>query len=227
MDIAFDSSNKYTACVTGTSCTYSFTNTAGNFIANGSTSYSVNPGTVSMTWNGADMTQIGTPAVSTSTYGYLFYKANAETGTHNIVTNTSGSLTNGFYDHVLSYSGTHSVVPVANAGTSAATGDVGNTSQAITVTTPASSWAVDFMLACSNGRAYTAGANTTKRSGASDAQAHVFDTGGIANTSPWTLNMTITVGTENKIHKYFELLVDQPSTDNTFQILRGKGIRVF
>lgn len=55
--IAFDSGSKYTACVTGTSCTYSFTNTAGNFLSNGSISYSTDPGAVTMTYAGAAMTQ--------------------------------------------------------------------------------------------------------------------------------------------------------------------------
>ena len=208
MAIAFDSSNKYTACVTGTSCTYSFTNTAGDFVSNASQGYTTNPGVTSMTYGGAAMTQAGTnqhEAVGDA-YSYTFYKASAATGANNLTTTTTNSLTNGFYDHAVSYSGTHASTPVANV-TQATTGNVGNGSIAVTITTTASSWAVWSGLGSGRGRTYTAGANTTLRSSASDGQAHTFDSGGIANSSPWTLNATISAGTEEKYNTAFELVV--------------------
>lgn len=208
MAIALGSQNKYTACVTGTSCTYSFNNVAGDFVGNASMGYTTNPGTVSMTYAGASMTQIGSTqheAVGDA-YGYSFYKAGASTGTNNLTTTTTNSLTNGFYDHAISYSGTHASAPVANVA-QAVTGNVGNTSIAVTITDTTNSWAVWLGLGSARGRTYTAGANTTLRSSASDGQAYVFDSNGVANSSPWTLNATITSGTEEKYNTAFELKV--------------------
>lgn len=208
MAIAFDSGNKYTACVTGTSCTYSFTNTAGNTVINGSISYGTNPGATSMTYAGSAMTQAGSTNYESGqvVYSYTFYKASASTGTNNLVTTTTNSLTNGFYDHAVSYSGTHSSAPIANI-TQNTTGNVGNKSMSITISDTSNSWAVWCGLGSSRGRPYTAGSNTTMRSGASDGQVLVFDSGGIASSSPWTLNATISAGTEESGNTAFELKI--------------------
>lgn len=216
MAIAFDSSNKYTACVTGTSCTYSFNNVAGNFVGNASISYTTNPGATTMTYAGASMTQAGSTQLESfnTVYGYTFYKENAATGTNNLITTTTNSLTNGFYDHAVSYSGTHASAPVANVA-QAVTGNITDGSIAVTITTTASSWAVWLGLGSARSRAYTAGANTVLISGASDGQTYVFDSGGIASSSPWTLNATISAGTEEKINTAFEL-VASASTNGSF-----------
>lgn len=217
--IAFDSGNKYTACVTGTSCTYSFTNTAGNFLANGSISYTTNPGTVTMTYAGAAMTQAGTTQTTGGAYSYVFYKANPATGANNIVTTTTNSLTNGFYDHVSSYSGTDTTTPVANV-VQETTGDVGNDSLAVTITTTSSSWAL-WWLGSVYGRTYSAGANTTERTGVADTQVGYFDSGGIASASPWTLNAVIDAATEPKINTGFELKAAAvaPAVDASYIII--------
>lgn len=222
MAIAYDSGNKYTACVTGTSCTYSFTNTAGNFVGNASIGWTTNPGTVSMTYGGASMTKIGSTLheATADAYVYTFYKANAATGTNNLTTTTTNSLTGGFYDHAISYSGTHASAPVANA-TQATTGNIGNTSIAVTIGDTSNSYAVWLGLGGGRGRAYTAGSNTTLRSAASDAQTYVFDSGGIANSSPWTLNATISSGTEEKYNTAFELVVAAAGGSSSIKTING------
>ncbi len=208
MAIAYDSGNKYTACVTGTTCTYSFNNVAGDFVGNASIGWSTNPGAVSMTYAGASMTQAGSTLheATADAYAYTFYKASAATGTNNLTTTTTNSLTGGFYDHAISYSGTHASAPVANV-TQATTGNIGNTSIAVTIGDTTNSWAVWLGLGGGRGRVYTAGANTTLRSASTDAQAFIFDSNGIANSSPWTLNATITASTEEKYNTAFELVV--------------------
>lgn len=214
MPIAFDSSNKYTACVSGTSCTYSFTNTAGNFIVNSSTSYTTDPGVTTMTYAGSSMTQIGSNQTLLATYQYVFYKAAAATGANNIVTTTTNSLTNGFYDHVLSYSGTHSTSPVANSIQSTVSA---TTSWSITptITTTATSWAV-ALTASNLGRTHSAGANTIQRDG--DSQGWLFDSNGIASSSPWTLNFT-SASADNVLNTAFELKAPVSNITNTAFLL--------
>jgi len=191
--VAQDSSNKYTACVTGTSCTYSFTNTAGNFVVNSSISYSTNPGTVTMTYAGVSMTQAGSNQSGGGAYGYTFYTTSAAaTGANNLVTNTTGSLTNGFYDHVSSFSGTNATSPVEGI-TQSVTADISNKSLVVTTLTDNS---MAFMaLNSAYGRTYSAGANTTLVVG--DSQTWLFrSTNVVTPAGAITLNATISAGTE-------------------------------
>lgn len=209
--IAFDSGNKYTACVTGTSCTYSFTNAAGTVVIADTTDFGnppVNPGATTMTYGGNAMTSMsgGTAQFGTQppgAYHESFYLTSAPTGANNLVITTTGSMTNGFYAHAISYSGAGSVRNI----TTQTTGNIGNDSCSVTIGDTSSSWAVWHGITGIAGRVYSAGANTTARSGASDSQTYVWDSGGIANTSPWVLNATISASTEVKVDTCFELVV--------------------
>lgn len=197
--VAQDSAAAYTACVTGTSCTYSFTNTAGTTVVNASISYSTTPGTVTMTYAGSSMTQAGTTQTLTdsgySTYQYVFYTtATAATGANNIVTNTTTSLTNGFYDHVTSFSGTNASSPVESV-TQSTTGNIGNKS--ITVTPTTDNTMIYWAVASHYSRVYTAGSNTTKVTASSDGQTHTFrSTNVVTPAAGLTLNAVISAGTE-------------------------------
>ena len=205
MAIAFDSSTKDAVGGAGTSHTTSFNNVAGNFMVVTSTSYTTNPGATTMTYNGVSMTQMGSNQTggATPVYQYTFYLASPATGTNNIVTTTTNSLTNGFFDHVLSYSGVNTASPIANNSQST-TANIGDTSVAVTIGNTGSSFAV-WQFGAESGRTYTAGANTVLRAGASDAQCWSFDSNGIASSSPWTLNAVIATGTEIKLLNVFEL----------------------
>ncbi len=197
--VAQDSANKYTACVSGTSCTYSFTNTAGNLVVNSSLSYTTNPGTVTMSYAGVSMTQVGSTQVVTdsgySSYQYVFYTTSAAaTGANNLVTNTTGSLTNGFYDHAVSFSGANASDPIEGI-TQTTTGVISNKS--VTVTSTTDNTMAYWSLGSHYGRAYSAGSNTTLISGASDSQEWSFrSTNLISPAGSVTLNATISVGVE-------------------------------
>lgn len=225
MAIAFDSANKYTACVTGTSCTYSFNNVAGNFVGNASISYDTNPGAVSMTYAGEAMTQIGSNQATTTqvTYCYTFYKESAATGTNNLTTTTTNSLGNGFYDHAVSYSGTHASAPVANATQHVDNSNDTSDSVVVTISDTTNSWAVWLGMGDSAGRTSTAGANTVKVTGASDGQTHVFDSNGIANSNPWTLSATLNSGMY-KASTGFELVMAAAGGSSSIKTINGLAL---
>ena len=202
---------KYTACVTGTSCTYSFTNNSGNLVIADTTDFGnppVNPGATTMTYGGNAMTSMsgGTAQFGTQppgAYHETFYLVNAPTGANNLVITTTGSMTNGFYAHAISYSGAGSIRNI----TTQTTGNIGSDSCSVTIGDTTNSWAGWFGITGIAGRTYSAGANTTNRAGADDSQTHVYDSGGIANSSPWTMNATISVGTEVKVDTCFEIVM--------------------
>ena len=207
--IAFDSGNKYTACVTGTSCTYSFTNTAGSVVIADTTDFGnppVNPGATTMTYGGNAMTSMsgGTAQFGTQppgAYHESFYLASAPIRANNLVITTTGSMTNGFYAHAVSYSGAGTVRNI----TTQTTGNIGDDSCSVTIGTTASSWAGWLGITGIATRTYSPGANTTNRASADDGQTHVYDSGGIANSSPWVMNATISAGTEVKVDTCFEI----------------------
>lgn len=194
--IAYDTSAEYTACVTGTSCTYSYTIGAvtNPFLYFTSISFATDPGVVTATYNGVSMTQVGTNQNVLTGYAYTFYAKGPATGTHNLVTTTSNSLTNGFYDHVASYGGVDQTIPVD--GTPVQHTITAQSGDSITVTTTSSSndsWVVGTWMSVP-GRAYTAGAGTVKRIG--DSQGSMMDSNqGVNPSGPYTLNVTMTLDT--------------------------------
>ncbi len=179
--IAFDTEANYTACVTGTSCTYSFTVTGSNtFLFCNSTSYATNPGAVTMTYGGVSMTQIGSTQNVVSDYSYAFYLVNPATGANNLVNTTGTSLTNGFYTHCESYTGVG-----GTDGTNQSTG-TSVTTKACTVTTTFDNneWLIGGVSSYF-GRGYTAGASTIVRGG--DSQGWVGDSNGTVAVGSNTL----------------------------------------
>jgi len=210
--IVLGSENVYAPCggsATGITATCSFNNVAGNFVAFNMVSYTTDPGVATATYNGVSMTQLGSNQGGGSAYMVAFYLESAPTGANNLVINTTNSLTNGYYSHAVSYSGTALTAAVANV-TQQITGNIGNDSIATTVGDTANSFVVWF-LGSTVGRTYTAGVDTRKLTSASDSQGTTFDSNGIASADPWTLNATIAGGTEIKLDTSFELKVSTPS----------------
>lgn len=153
--------------------------------------YTSNPGATTMTYNGASMTEIGSQQAASASWMDSYYATAPATGAHNIVITTTNNQTNGFYAHCASYDGVVQSSPVegSSQSVSANTGNKSITTGTITTT----DWAVAF-LGSDLGRAYTAGAGTTQRT--TDAQGGVYDSNAAAGATTYTLNMTITSGTE-------------------------------
>jgi hypothetical protein len=193
--IAYDNAAQYTACVTGTSCTYSYTVTGTNtFLACMNINYNTPAGTTTMTYNGVPMTHLGAQQVDstspdTSTMD-TFYLAGATTGTHDIVITTANSMTNGFYAHCASYTGVDQLSPISTSTQHITPYPTTNSDSAMITTTYNNEWVVGFW-GDHAGRTHSAGSNTTQR--IQDGQGAVEDSGGPVVTPS---SKTITVTTD-------------------------------
>lgn len=178
--IAFDNVVQYTSCVTGTSCTYSYTVTGSNtFLACSNLNYNTPAGATSMTYGGVPMTHLGVQQVDstspdTSTMD-TFYLAGAATGTHDIVITTANNMTNGFYAHCASYTGVDQLSPVSTFTQHIKPYATINSDSALINTLYNNEWVVGFW-GDHAGRAYTPGSGTTQR--ITDSQGAVEDSGG-------------------------------------------------
>jgi hypothetical protein len=177
--IGADTAASYTACVTGTTCYYSFTVTGSNpFLACMTSNYTTSPGTVTMQYASTSMTEIGSQQTnntgSNNFTSDTFYLAAPPTGTHNLVITTTNSMTNGFYVHCASYTGVNQTSPIDTSTQHNTTYPASGDSATIT-TTADNSFVVGFWGDL-GGRTHSAGSGTTQRT--SDGQGAVEDGGG-------------------------------------------------
>jgi predicted alpha/beta hydrolase len=201
--ITSDTGAAYTACVSGTTCSYSYTVGAITdplLVCSNSNFNDADPGAVTMTYGGVSMTQIGSNQSKTSvpgtSYMQTFYLAGAATGTHTLAITTTNSQSNGFYAHCVSYGGVNQSTPIEAYTQQVDVNVAVNTDIPATVTTLTDGAWVGMMATDVYARTVVAGASTTKITGCSDAQADCFDTNGpVSPAGNRTLNVKYTNGT--------------------------------
>lgn len=194
--IAYDTAQSYTACVTGTSCTYSYTVTGSNMLlVCMNMNYGTLPGTTTMSYNGQAMIPVGTQQYnntgSNNATMDTFYVTGATPGAHNLVISTTNSMTNGFYAHCASYTGVKQTAPI-DVSTQHNTTYPNSYSDSLSLTTVTDKDWIVGLWADVAGRAHTAGANTVVRT--TDSQGAVAD-GNAPVTPPGS--STITINTSN------------------------------
>ena len=148
-------------------------------------------GTVSVTWNGVSMTQVGVTATSAANgyKSYSYYLAAPATGTHNIVATQSGSTT--LYVMGISYSGVAQTAPEAAV---ASNPSGGATSLVQTITTlTANAWTTCSSTNDQQPPNLTASTNSTLRGSVMDNSVGAFDSNGPI-ASPGSFSMTQTGG---------------------------------
>lgn len=179
MAIAFDSVSSSLA--NGASpLTFSFTNTAGNFVV-----VVLDPGddaTSAVTWNGVAMTKAGASQSGSGRYTQLWYVHSADTGTHDIVVTGGSDL----YARAISFSGVKTQSgAVSGYNTSTAT----STTPSLTVTTTVDNSFV--VMGGQVGSSPTAGANTTQPSMGSNPQLAGFWYSTSAKTPAGALTLNV------------------------------------
>lgn len=140
------------------------------------------PGTITMSYNGASSTQVGSTQFSTNVYHAVFYQKAPGTGSHSLVVNSQNTISNGNYVHCSSWANADQTSPLDG---SAQTGPSTATSITLTVSTTTANIIVGSVMG-QNGRTFTATAPAWRVAGAFDSQA----TQASATTSSMTLTTT-------------------------------------
>lgn len=182
MGIAFDSVSA--SLQNGASpLTFSFTNTAGNFVV-----VVLDPSddaTSAVTWNGVAMTKAGSSEAGSGRYTQLWYVHSADTGTHDVVV-TGGT---DIYARAISFSG---VKTQSGAVSGYATSTATSTTPSLTVTTTVDNSFV--VMGGQVGASPTAGADTTQPSSGANPQLAGFWYSTVAKATAGALTLNINCG---------------------------------
>ncbi len=117
--ISFGGVAYHSSCVTGTSCTYPVSVAGSNpFLTCQVLNYDSAPGTVIMTYNGVNMTEIGHQQAAVEAFSNshvwtdVFYIAAPPTGTHDLILSSTNEASNGFYTTCGYYNGVAQSSPI-------------------------------------------------------------------------------------------------------------------
>lgn len=194
--IVYDNAASYTACVTGTSCTYSYTvSGTDSLLVCMNSNYGTLPGATTMSYGGATMTPIGSQQIDTSAGNNYsvdtFYLKGATAGVNNLVISTTNSMTNGFYAHCSSYSGVDQFTPIETNNQHAVGYNSCVTDTASVTTTTDNDWIIGIW-GDDAGRVHTAGTGTLRTT---DGQGVIIDKGPITPPGTATVQNVNNAGT--------------------------------